>query len=59
MTQTAERMLPLHERKMGLLFDHRYASFRGLGATDIEQNQESQVSVPDIPACPEALCRRA
>lgn len=42
MTQTAERMLPLYEGKMGLLYDHRFASFRGVGDTDIEQNQERQ-----------------
>lgn len=42
MTQTAERMLPLYEGKMGLLYDHRYASFTGVGDTDIEQNQKRQ-----------------
>ncbi|SMO41405.1 hypothetical protein [Propioniciclava tarda] len=42
MTQTVERMLPLYEGKMGLLYDHRYASFRGVGDTDIEANQERQ-----------------
>jgi len=42
MTQTVERMLPLYEGKMGLLYDHRYASFTGVGDTDIEQNHERQ-----------------
>ena len=42
MTETIERMLPLYEGKMGLLFDHRYASFKGLGDTDIGQNRERQ-----------------
>lgn len=42
MTHTVERMLPLYEGKMGLLYDHRYASFRGIGDTDIEANQERQ-----------------
>nr|NLI49282.1 hypothetical protein [Propionibacterium sp.] len=42
MTQMVERMLPLYEGKMGLLYDHRYASFTGLGDTAIEQNQERQ-----------------
>ncbi len=42
MTQTVERMLPLYEGKMGLLFDHRYGSFTGVGDTNIEQNQERQ-----------------
>ena len=42
MTETVERMLPLYEGKMGLLYDHRYASFNGAGDTDIEPNQERQ-----------------
>ncbi len=42
MTQSVERMLPLYEGKMGLLYDHRYASFTGVGDTDIVQNQERQ-----------------
>lgn len=42
MSETVERMLPLYEGKMGLLYDHRYASFTGVGDTDIEQNQKRQ-----------------
>ncbi len=42
MTETIERMLPLYEGKMGLQYDHRFASFKGIGDTDIEPNEEQQ-----------------
>ncbi len=42
MTQQVERMLPLYEGKMGLQYDHRFASFKGIGDTDIEPNEERQ-----------------
>jgi hypothetical protein len=38
MTQTVERMLPLYEGKMGSQYDHRAATFVGVGDTDIETN---------------------
>lgn len=38
MTKTVERMLPLYEGKMGSQYDHRAATFVGLGDTDIEPN---------------------
>lgn len=34
-----ERMLPLYEGKMGAQYDHRAASFTGIGNTDIVRNE--------------------
>lgn len=49
MTQTVERMLPLYEGKMGAQFDHRAATFRGLGDTDIEPNSARSDSAVVLP----------
>lgn len=38
MMQAVERMLPLHEGKMGWQYDHRYATFHGTGDADISPN---------------------
>ena len=57
MTQTAERMVPLDQGKMGPLFDRSRPSGDSATRTS-SKNQESQVGVPDIAARPEALCRR-
>lgn len=35
-----ERMLPLYEGKMGIQYDHRFASFFGIGDTDIRLSEE-------------------
>ena len=40
MTQVVERMLPLYEGKMGLQYDHRFATFTGVGDTEIAPNHD-------------------
>lgn len=40
MTQQVERILPLYEGRMGWQYDHRAASFVGLGDTDIVPNTD-------------------
>ncbi len=49
MTEIVERMLPLYEGKMGLQYDHRFASFTGVGDTSIEPNRDRSESAKVLP----------
>lgn len=49
MTRDVERMLPLYEGKMGHQFDHRAASFYGIGDTDIADNLDHSYGATVLP----------